>query len=259
MLKQFIQSEIKKWTRDSISKFILFYPFLIAAIGVILVRALEAEGAVDPMIYEVLLVALALMTPLMYGFIVGFSILDDRDDNILISISTTPLSFDLFILVKLVMAYVATVLSTTIVFLILRFAWGFFLPIHVIVLLAITSSFATPFFVLLINIAAKNKVEGFAIVKALGIFVIFPIASLFFSDWKEWLFVVAPQYWAAKAVSAFSRGMINEDPTKYNLPLEFQLPMPQIANGYVYLLIGAVVLCALSYLAFKGFKKKIIF
>jgi fluoroquinolone transport system permease protein len=57
-----------------------------------------------------------------------------------------------------------------------------------------------PFVAFLINAFAKNKVEGFVLMKATGFMILFPVASFFFVDAKEWVFAIAPAHWPAKAI-----------------------------------------------------------
>ena len=85
---------------------------------------------------------------------------------------------------------------------------------------------------------AKNKIEGFAVVKGLGLFAIIPIASLFVTDWREYFIGLIPQFWPAKAISA----NFNE------LNLEW----------WVYLLIGAVVISITNWLFYKWFETKVV-
>ncbi|UTW68780.1 hypothetical protein KHA80_15340 [Anaerobacillus sp. HL2] len=54
---------------------------------------------------------------------------------------------------------------------------------------------SAPMVGLLINAFAKNKIEGFAMMKGIvSILIIFPIASLFFTDTKQWFFAFAPGF-----------------------------------------------------------------
>ena len=242
MILSYALMEIKKWFRDSLLVFMLIYPFIFGAIGAFGVPAIldQFEIAVPPeLLADIILVVLAMMTPVVFGFVVGFSIMEDRDDHIIDSIMTSPLEIHWFILIKLMMIYVLSLFSTVIIFymtfigleLDLNIFWRF-IPIAAVI------SLITIQFTLLINAMAKNKVEGFAIVKGMGIFAIVPVASLFIKDWREYFFGIIPQFWPAKAISA-----------NFNdLNLEW----------WVYLLIGAIVISVTNYLLYLWFKSKVV-
>jgi fluoroquinolone transport system permease protein len=242
MLLNYALTEIKKWTRDSLLLFMLAYPFLFGALGAFVVPAVldQFAIAIDPkLLADIVLVMLAMMTPIIFGFVVGFSIMDDRDDHIIDSIMTSPLEVFWFIWIKLIMIYIFSFVATIIIFymtfigleLSFDIFWRFILIAAVISLVSIQ-------FTLLINAIAKNKIEGFAVVKGMGILAIVPVASLFITDWREYFFGLIPQFWPAKAISA----NFNE------LNLEW----------WVYLLIGAVVISITNWLLYKWFERKVV-
>ena len=242
MLFNYALMEIKKWFRDSLLVFMLIYPFLFGALGAFGVPAIleQFQVAVDPkLVADLVLVLLALMTPIIFGFIVGFSIMDDRDDHIIDSIMTSPLEVHWFILIKLVMIYFLSFFSTILIFY-MTFI-GLELEMTVFprfIAIAAVVSLITIQFTLLINAFAKNKIEGFAVVKGMGLFAVIPIASLFVKDWKEFLFGIIPQFWSAKAISA-----------NFNdLNLEW----------WSYLLIGAIIISLSNLLLYKVFEKRIV-
>lgn len=242
MLLNYALMEIKKWTRDSLLLFMLMYPFLFGALGAFGVPAILDQFAIniDPrFLADLVLVMLAMMTPIIFGFVVGFSIMDDRDDHIIDSIMTSPLEVFWFIWIKLALIYVFSFISTLIIFymtfvgleLSFDIFWRFALIAAVISLISIQ-------FTLLINAIAKNKIEGFAVVKGMGLFAIIPVASLFIKDWREFFFGIIPQFWPAKAISA-----------NFNdLNLEW----------WVYLLIGAVIISLTNWLLYKWFERKVV-
>ena len=114
MFKNFISSEIKKWMRDALMVFMLVYPLLFGLIGryVIAFAAENSDFSVD-LYADIIVVALTLMTPLIFGALIGFSILEDRDDHTLTSVRVSPLSIHQFLsfrmIVSLVLSFAACV------------------------------------------------------------------------------------------------------------------------------------------------------
>ena len=59
---------------------------------------------------------------------------------------------------------------------------------------------------LLLAALAKNKVEGLAVMKGLGIFLLVPVAAWFVPEPWQWLLGVFPTFWATKGYWLASTG-----------------------------------------------------
>ncbi|MTI49285.1 ABC transporter permease [Sporosalibacterium faouarense] len=204
MNSSFVLSEFKKWSRDPLMKFMLFYPIILAIIGRFLLPYIAKNSGFNIEQYaDIIVVVLTLMTPIIFGALIGFSILDDRDDKILTSIKVTPLTIHQFLSFRLIMGLILSWVACAFV---MWFSdiWSF--SAGAIIAISLLASLASPMSGLLINALAKNKIEGFAIMKGTGAIIIFPIIALFFIDKKELLFSFAPGFWPAKAISSIIRG-----------------------------------------------------
>lgn len=203
MYINFLKSEIKKWTRDSMMGFMIVYPIIFALLGRYLLPWLGDKYGFDFTPFtDLILVILVLFIPIAYGALIGFSILDDRDDNVLINIKVTPLSIHQFLSFRLVAVYFLCVIATIFV------AWFSNigdLSMKNIIALSFLASLEAPISGLLINCFAKNKIEGFAIMKAGGSIIVFPIVALFFNGVRELFFSFAPGFWTAKSISSIVR------------------------------------------------------
>ncbi len=204
MMGEFVSSEVKKWTRDPFMVLMVVYPFIFALVGRYLIPYLsENTGLALEGISDIILVGLILFCPAIYGAVIGFSILDDRDDNILTAIQVTPLNVNQFLSVRLVMASIMTFLS---VFFIIWFTDLVAITNSEAALVSLIIAVGTPIVGFLVNAFASNKVEGFAMMKGMGIVSLFPLAGLFFHDIKELIFAFAPGFWPAKMISVIARG-----------------------------------------------------
>ena len=206
MFISFISSEFKKWLRDPMMTFMMIYPIIFGFIGRFLLPLIADNSgfSVEPYA-DLIIVILTLITPLMFGALVGFSILDDRDDHILSSIKVTPLSIHQFLSFRLIIVFVLSFASTIFV---MWFSDIGNLKIGNIMAISFLASLAAPMTGLFINAFAKNKIEGFAVMKGSGTIIVFPIIALFFLDKKEFFFSFAPGFWPAKAISVLVRGDI---------------------------------------------------
>lgn len=230
--------ELKKWLRDSLTAFVLTYPVLLGLAGRYLVPFAEKQAGFNlAPYYHVVLVFLGLMTAKIMGAVAAFSILDDRDDNILLSVKVAPLSLAYFIGLKLFMVYIASFFGTAFV---LWFSNLVELSAGVIFGISFLAAIAGPITALLINVIASNKVEGFAGLKGMGILIVFPVVSLFFFDAKEFIFAFEPGFWPAKALSTAILGR-----EAYQL-------------GYnAYYFIGLVYAVTVLVVVYRAFQKKV--
>lgn len=204
MYSNFLSNELKKSIRDPLMVFMLFYPILFGIIGRYLMPWIaDSSGFAMDAYADLILVALTLLTPQIYGALVGFSILDDRDDHVLTSIRVTPLSIHQFLSFRLIIASILCFIACTYV---LWFSNIGDIGIIETISIAFLASLSTPMTGLIINALAQNKIEGFAVMKGAGIIIVFPIIALFFIDKKELLFSFAPGFWPAKMISSVIRG-----------------------------------------------------
>lgn len=204
MYGSFIKSEFKKWIRDPLMSFMIFYPILFGIIGRFLLPWIaDASGFKIDMYADLIVVILTLMTPQIYGALTGFSILDDRDDNILTSIKVTPLGIHQFLSFRLIIVIVLTFTACVYV---MWFSDIGDIPFKNILAISFLASLSAPMTGLFINSLSQNKIEGFAIMKGTGVLLVFPIIALFFIDKKELFFSFAPGFWPAKAISSLIRG-----------------------------------------------------
>lgn len=204
MYSSFLSSEIKKWKRDPMMNFMALYPILFGIIGrYVLPSIADSSGFSIERFADLILVILTLMTPYIYGALIAFSILDDRDDNILTSIRVTPLSVHQFLSFRLIVSFV---LSFVACIYIMWFSNVGDLSFSSMVAISFLVSLSAPATGLFINAVSGNKIEGFAVMKGAGIILVFPIVALFFIDKKELFFSFAPGFWPAKAISSLIRG-----------------------------------------------------
>lgn len=238
MLSTMLKHEVKNILRERMTLLMMFYPVIIGVIGRILIdrEIIGGEGI------GIVALLVTLFAGFSYGAMSGFSLLDDRDDQVLESIHISPISVHWYIWFKVCFAYVLAVIAG---FFIIWFTGALNIGPGDILLLASLSALQTPIVAFFINAFAKNKVEGFVTMKGSGFTIIFPVAAYFFLDWKEWLFSFAPAHWVAKGVQyLFMQPGIDAGMVEMNL------------NFYQYIGIGFAYNLLLVAGAFALFKKK---
>lgn len=230
--------ELKKWARDSLLGFFIAYPLILGLAVRWLIPVIEDKtGASIAPYYFLIEAALLLLTPLIIGAVAGFSILEDRDDNILLAIKVAPMSLEFFIGLTLFLVFTLSVLGSAFAIWVAQLAS---LPAGTIWAVSIVSALSAPLTALLINAVASNKIEGFAMVKGTGVLIIFPIVGLLFFDAKEFLFSFVPGFWPAKALAAT------------------MLPQHAFQLSYAaYLLIGLAYALLINLLTYRLFRAKV--
>jgi fluoroquinolone transport system permease protein len=192
-------ADVKNVIRDPFLKWMIPAPFAIA----IAFRLLIPQVAViaEPWIeleayYPLLLSVIVLFVPLMYGIVVGFMLLDERDQDTLTAMKVTPMSPGRYLVYRM-----STPVLVSIVITLLAYPLIGLLPVELLSLAVISAlaSMTAPFIALIFVAFARNKVEGMAIQKMLGgVFMIPMVAYFIHSDWQL-IFGVFPTYWTLKA------------------------------------------------------------
>jgi fluoroquinolone transport system permease protein len=239
MGKKYILYEMKKWIREPMMVFLIAYPLILAIIVRFAVPYAE-EQFNFPLVpyYHVVIAAVMLLTSAVNGGLIGFSILDDRDDKVLYALDVSPVSFNIFMGFRFVMSFVLSYISSILVILVADLVT---VPLYALLLVPIAISLFSSVSAMFINFFASNKVEGFAMMKAGAMIIIFPIVSLFFTDFKEFFFGFEPNFWAVKALAA---AMVEN--------VDFNL------GFWGYYPVGVIYVLVLNALAYKIFKKKIM-
>ncbi|MDO9574339.1 MAG: hypothetical protein Q7I94_05020 [Candidatus Contubernalis sp.] len=238
MLWTLSKFELKNLVRDRMTAVMILYPLLLGWLGKYLIDNRMVEGQV----MGVIAMMVSLMVGFAYGAMAGFSLLDDRDDQVLTSIRISPVPLAFYVWFKIVFIYVIAVLAG---FFLMWFIGDFALSGGEILLVSMLSSLQVPIVAFLVNAFANNKIEGFITMKASGFLLLLPIGSFFFLDAKEWLFSFAPGHWAGKALQySLMRPLIDSGLMEMNL------------NFYQYVGIGFLYNLFLIALIYRFFVKK---
>lgn len=151
--------------------------------------------AIDLAEYTPLLMSFVLlMAPGMVGSLVGFLILDERDDGTLIALLVTPVSLSAYLLYRIglpvVIAFLVTLAAVPIAGLLT-------IPFGQLVLAAALASLSGGIVALAVTALASNKVEGFGVLKMLQGLQALPLVAWFLPTPWQWLVGIVPTYWPA--------------------------------------------------------------
>jgi fluoroquinolone transport system permease protein len=183
-------------------RWLVFYPLLLAVLirwGVPpLAARLMAQFQFDLVPYYPLLMSFVLlMTPMLAGMVIGFLLLDQRDDQTLTALQVTPLTLNGYLVYRISMPIVLSLAITLIIFPMAGLVEIGFVPL---LLAALSAAPLAPFYALSLAAIAANKVQGFALTKALGVLLVPPVMAYFVPTPWQWFFGLVPLYWPAKLI-----------------------------------------------------------
>lgn len=220
--------------------FLVVYPFILAVIGRMIIprvgEALIPYGIAIEAHYPALMIFFVVMNPIIFGAIMGLMLLDERETRVLSVVQVLPIRFAEYLLVKAALFTVLSVISGMII----TASIGLYeVPIGESLLINCVSALGVLFGMLLINMFATNKVEGFATLKASGFLLLIPVVALYVPEPYLYLCGLAPAFWPAMALASYSP----------YCPIE--------VNRVLYLLIGTAYLLGLSYFMYKRLLEKL--
>lgn len=167
---------------------------------------------VSPHLPAVWALALVVHTAAMFGAVAGLLFLEDRDAGVLAPIATTRASLPALLAYRLG----ATALATAgFVVVGLRLA-GAEHPAGIVgeLLTAVAAGAVAVIPAILLACTAHDRVQGMALMKAMGLPLYLPVAWWYVQDPAGWLFAILPTAWAARALwstsapTAFGSAMV---------------------------------------------------
>ncbi|WP_298490441.1 hypothetical protein [uncultured Chloroflexus sp.] len=193
--------DIRSIRRDSMTSWMIFLPILMALVirwGVppITARVMEQYNVDLTQYYPVLLAYFFIgMCPMVFGAVIGFLLLDEKDDRTLTALQVTPLPLSGYVLYRVT---VPILLTFGLMFVLFPLANLTPFDLRTILLSAIAAAPTAPMMALLFGAIAQNKVQGFALLKLIGIILMVPIVAYFAPAGWELLFGIIPTYWPMK-------------------------------------------------------------
>jgi len=143
------------------------------------------------------------MSPIVFSVLVGFLLLDEKDDQTLTALQITPMSMNSYLAYRVVVPVVLTIILMFVIFPLANLGT---LPPGDILITALAAAPMSPMFALYLASQAQNKVQGFALMKLSGIVLFSPIAAYFIESNWEFVFGILPTYWPMKVYWTLEAG-----------------------------------------------------
>jgi fluoroquinolone transport system permease protein len=194
---------------DSLLRGMVLIPLAVAlAVRLLLplvVTRLSALAGVDLAWVETPLAGYAVVgiAPLLAGTVVGFLLLDQRDDRTLLALRVTPLPLATYLAYRLAAPTLAAI-PLTVAVLALASVAG--LGPGEALVAALAAAPLAPLTALALLALARNKLEGMALMKMASLVLAAPLATLFLPPPWHAALALIPTSWAAQATWALQAG-----------------------------------------------------
>jgi fluoroquinolone transport system permease protein len=204
--------DIRNIRRDSMISWMIFLPVMLAlfmrwAVPPITARLMQQYDFDFTIYYPVLLAYFFVgMCPMIFGALIGFLLLDEKDDKTLTALQVTPLPLNSYILYRVAIPVILTIVLMFIIFPLSNMV--IFNP-RTILLTAIAAAPMAPMLALFFASFAQNKIQGFALMKLTGIVLLAPVFAYFVTSNWELAFGLLPTYWPLKVYWMLSAGEAN--------------------------------------------------
>ena len=192
--------DLRSIWRDPMLRWFAFLPLALALVLRLLAEPLlgrlstwldvDLAWAIEPLLGFILL----MIAPALTGIVIGFLLLDHRDEGTLAALGVTPLTTSGYLAYRLTVPMLVAFAATLLMFPLT----GVPVRTGVVVLAALAAAPAAPLLALFLAAFARNKVQGFALMKASGVLIWPPVAAVFVPMPWQLLFGISPVYWPAR-------------------------------------------------------------
>lgn len=192
--------DVRSVARDGMLRWLVVVPFVFALAfrwGVPVLRAWLAEryGFDLTPYYPLLTSFLVLMVPTLLGAVVGFLLLDHRDDRTLTALQVTPLSIEGYLAYRIA---VPMLVSIPVMMASVALADLVTMGVAAAFAASVQAAPAAPLYALFVAGFAANKVQGFALLKGVGVLTWPPVFAWFITSPWQVAIGIDPLYWPLK-------------------------------------------------------------
>lgn len=186
--------------RDALLRWMVLLPLGLAVLVRLAITPLEARIQTlfqfDLAPYHTLIASTFLvLVPQLFGMVIGFLLLDQRDDHTLMALQVTPMSLGGYLAYRVIVPLVLSAVVLLVVIPLVGLVEVALVPLLISVL---ATSALTPLFALFLAAFAANKVQGLALVKGLGIILLPGLIAYFVPFPWQLALGLSPVYWPLK-------------------------------------------------------------
>lgn len=198
--KGLLYNDLRNITRDPMLLYIPLIPLITAVafrFGVPVVnQLLEERLGFDLQPYYPLIASLFLyLVPALVGVMVGFLLLDEKDENTVVALLVSPMPLSYFLLYR---AALPTLLGTLVTLLTFPLTNLVQIGLSELLLVCFLASLTGPVMALFLSAFVSNKVAGLNVMKFSNSILMLPIAAFFLPMPLQLWAGLIPHYWGMK-------------------------------------------------------------
>jgi len=202
-----VRADVASIRREPVLLFLVAYPW----VGILILRwflprmdAVLRPGFALADYYGLVTSIFALLTvPVLLGAVIGFLLLDERDEGALAAVRVAPISPSLYGAAR---TAVPMAMSLAFAFAVVAGLGFVRVPAAGLLAAALLAATEAPIVALLMASVARNKVEGLALAKGIGFLFLAPVIAWFAPAPWQWAAGVLPMFWPVKAFWMVAEG-----------------------------------------------------
>jgi len=207
-VRSLVAADTHQVLRDPLLGWMLLLPLGLALLLRVLIprigAALLAAARFDVAAYHPLIMSGYLMSAAgMAGIVIGFVLLDERDERTLTALRVTPFTLRRYLAYRITLPLLLGTGATLAGYPLVGISP---LPVADLLPIAVVAGLSAPSLALLLAAAAPNKVAGFAVVKVLNGVNLVPVAAYFVPLPLQLAAGVLPAYWPMRALWSATAG-----------------------------------------------------
>jgi len=198
-----IKSELKKIFREPIMALLLSAPILITLIFrllyVFLVPFIQKYIAFDMSLYQHYVLSFTMiMSAMLLSIVMGFTMIDDRDNKIVELISVTPMGKSGYLIMRLSLVFLLVFIYSIYTYL---FMGIYILPVFTLLYLTLILCIYSAVMGLLLFSVASDKVNGLTYAKGMNVIFLFAFVDLLNIKWLNIAGGFFPPYWITQIIA----------------------------------------------------------
>ena len=184
MLREILKNDIKYMKKDPMIAMVFAAPVLFAVFYRVIILRFDLLIPYRSVFQYIF----AVMLPFMIGMVLGFRMLDEKDEHMLSFYAVSPLGLRGYILLRVIMGIVLGALTIWAVSLfgVVPKEYWFFISVQVVLL--------APLVFLILGVIGKNKIQGLTLVKIVGMLFMLPVLRVIKDNPLDYLFMFIPSY-----------------------------------------------------------------
>jgi len=199
----YIKTDFKQMFREPIIALLFFLPFLIPiifwALLTYLLPFIQQYASFSLKGFEQYLVSgVLLMAPSMLGIVMGFLLIDDRDNNITELIQVSPFQINGYLTLRLGLVFITTIITALYGYYILGIM---LIKLPTLIFLSLLLGLFGACIAFLLYALADDKVKGLTYAKGLNLLLIFAFADLLTFKWLKFFSMLFPPYWITNIIN----------------------------------------------------------